>query len=107
MLEETPEQALWIFTTTNAGQERLFEDQIDANPLLQRCLRINLRAEAIAPYYAKSKINPAVAQRLKQIAETEGLDGRPVEEYAQLLWRESGSMRGALNAIQAGEMLRD
>src|SRR5436190_17815207 len=41
-LESIPSYAVWIFTTTIDGQERLFDDQIDAHPLLSRCLPVAL-----------------------------------------------------------------
>ncbi len=36
-LERIPAHVVWIFTTTNSGQESLFEDMDDAHPLLSRC----------------------------------------------------------------------
>src|SRR6266852_1177827 len=37
-LERIPAHVVWIFTTTVDGQDGLFEDSIDASPLLSRCL---------------------------------------------------------------------
>ena len=47
MLERIPSYCCWIFTTTKAGQVRLFEDDEagDAAPLLSRCLRVELEVD--------------------------------------------------------------
>jgi replication-associated recombination protein RarA len=44
ILEALPAWVTVIFTTTSDGQESLFEDQIDAHPLLSRCTEIYLSA---------------------------------------------------------------
>ncbi len=36
-LEPIPPHVVWCFTTTNDGQDSLFDGQIDAHPLLSRC----------------------------------------------------------------------
>ncbi len=95
-LEPIPKTSLWIFTTTNAGQEALFEDNIDAGPLLSRCLQIPLARQGLAQ---------AFAERAQAIARAEGLDGRPIAQYVRLLQDCRNNLRMALSRIEAGEMM--
>lgn len=85
-----------VFTTTKAGEAKLFDDLDDAGPLLSRCTRITLEERGL---------NQAFAVRAKEIAEAEGLDGQPLQRYVALLNEHRGNMRAALNAIEAGVML--
>src|SRR5437868_10487977 len=75
-LERIPSHALWVFTSTVEGTESLFEDYDDASPLLSRCLRLDLSRRDLAK---------AFAERAKLIAEKEGLDGRPLDQYVRLI----------------------
>jgi len=38
ILERIPPKVVFIFTTTKQGEQKLFEDDIDASPLLSRCM---------------------------------------------------------------------
>jgi DNA polymerase III gamma/tau subunit len=95
MLERIPPHVVWIFTTTIEGQESLFEDYQDASPLLSRCLRLDL---------ARRDLARAFAERAKQIAQAEGLDGKPIEQYVRLVQTHRQNFRAVLQAIEAGEM---
>src|SRR5207245_5258133 len=75
-LERIPSHVILVFTTTNEGQDSLFEDCEDSSPLLSRCLRLDLSRRDLAR---------AFAERAKAIAEKEGLDGRPIEAYVRLI----------------------
>ncbi len=95
-LERIPSHAVWIFTTTKAGQESLFEDEADAHPLISRCQVIALAERDLAKPFA---------QRALEIAQAEGLDGQPLEAYIRLVNEHKGNLRAVLQAIDGGAML--
>ncbi|NOT00642.1 MAG: AAA family ATPase [Phycisphaerales bacterium] len=94
-LENLPRHACVIFTTTRRVDENLFGD-CDSGPFASRCHRVTLTNQGLAQ---------AFAQRAKSIAEAEGLDGRPMEQYVRLIQTCKNNMRAALQRIEAGEML--
>jgi DNA polymerase III gamma/tau subunit len=95
-LEPIPPHVAWFFTTTKAGQESLFGDQIDAHPLLSRCALVAFSDQPGAQ---------RVAEYLRGIAQAEGLDGRPVAQYVRLFNRNKGNIRACLQEIEAGGMM--
>jgi DNA polymerase-3 subunit gamma/tau len=95
VLERLPNHIAVIFTTTRDGQDGLFEEQIDAGPLLSRCIEIHLTTQGIEESFAK---------RCKEIAMSEGLDGYPIGAYLDLAKKCKNNFRAMLQKIEAGEM---
>jgi replication-associated recombination protein RarA len=93
LLERIPRHVVWIFTTTREGADKLFDDQIDASPLLSRCHEIRLTNQGL---------NKVFAERALQIAQAEHLDGKPLKAYEQLARDCHNNMRMMLQQIAAG-----
>lgn len=99
LLEDSQVQkhSTWIFTTTNKGERLLFDSKFDACPFLSRavCLKLELDEPTCL----------AMAERLQSIARKHGVDGKPVNDYVNLLMDCKLNMRQALQRIASGEML--
>lgn len=100
VLEEPHVQrnSTWIFTTTNRGQQSLFADKFDACPFLSRAtvLEFESRGEQLLLDYAC---------HVRQIAQAEGCDGKPIESYLQLVRKHQFNLRACLMAVESGAML--
>ena len=96
LLERIPQHVVWVFTTTREGCDKLFDDQIDASPLLSRCHEIRLTNQGL---------NKLFAERAQQIATAENLNGKPIKAYEQLARDCHNNMRMMLQQISAGVMV--
>jgi DNA polymerase III gamma/tau subunit len=98
MLERIPAHCVFVFTTTNEGQEALFEDCDDASPLLSRCLRLDLSRRGLCEPFAARVVAKARAAGF--------LNGKPDEFYVQraaaFLKKENNNCRALINAVDAG-----
>ena len=96
LLERIPNHICFVFTTTKQGESKLFDDQIDANPLLSRCAKIELTNQGLAKPFA---------EHCRQIATKENLNGKPMQSYIKIAQNCKNNCRQMLMAIESGEML--
>lgn len=94
LLEPIPPSFVWVFTTTWAGQSWLEDSQIDAAPLMSRCVDgepVRLTNQGLAEAFAK-------AFRAKAVAA--GVDGMPPEWYLKTAKEVKNNGRALWQKIQ-------
>lgn len=95
--EHVQRHGLWIFTTTDKGHKKLFDDKFDSSPFLSRAITIEL---TLTP---DKRIE--YAQRLMAIAQAEGLDnGKGIVDFAHLMARCELNFRKAFGELESGCM---
>ena len=94
LLERLPKHTLVIFTTTENLTEDLFGSF--SGPFGSRCKVFSFTNQGLAQL---------MAQRAKQIAQAENLDGQPDQKYLRLVQECKNNMRAVLQRIDTGEMI--
>ncbi len=97
-IENLPAYAALIFTTTCEAQEQLFDARLDASAFLSRCAVLGLARRDLAKPFA---------QRAKEIAHREGLDGASIEKYVRLCKEHRNNLRSVLQVVESGGMLSE
>ncbi len=95
VLDKLPPRVVVLFTTTEDSAD-LF-GQYDG-PFRSRCKSIPFSNQGLAQ---------AFARRAREIAQAEGMDGKPEAAYVRLVQRCRNNMRAVLQEIEAGGMLDD
>jgi hypothetical protein len=80
---------------TECGQTYFDEAQIDSHPLLSRCMVVTLAQRGVAK---------PMAERLRSVAQSMGLDGKPEAAYVKLVDNCKGNMRECWQKIESGAM---
>lgn len=96
VMERMPDTACVIFTTTADGLESFGDARRDAKPFLSRCMPLALAQRGLAEKFA---------QRAMEIAQAEGLDGKPFPRYLKLVQERANNMRAVLQFIESGGMM--
>ncbi len=96
ILENLPPHTLYCFTTTREGQDKLFECQIDASPLLSRCIKLSLARRGLAEPFAR---------KLVEVATAENLDGKGYPAALELIRQCGNNLREAYEELEKGALI--
>lgn len=96
LMEPVKPWVVMIFTTTADTDDMLGDSQVYTKPFLSRCIRLKLSQRDLCPDFAR---------RAKEIAEIEGLDGKPISSYVELVKQSGNNLRMVLSQIESGYML--
>ena len=98
-LDPLPNHVCFVFTTTLKGASLFEQEQVDSHALMSRCEQIVLENGP--------ETRLAFAQRAREIAVREGLDGLPLEAYNAAVDAANGNMRALLSKVESGVMADD
>jgi len=93
VLDPLPPRTIVIFTTTEDSADLFGQYE---GPFRSRCKAIGFTNQGLSQVFA---------ERARQIAQAEGLDGKPEAVYLRLVQRCKNNLRAVLNEIESGEML--
>lgn len=93
VLDPLPARVIVIFTTTEDSAD-LF-GQYDG-PFRSRCKTVGFTNQGLAQVFA---------ERTRQIALAENMDGKPEAAYVRLVQKCKNNLRAVLNEIESGEMI--
>ena len=92
-LDRQPARVIVVFTTTAESADLFGEYD---GPFRSRCKSVAFTNQGLAQRFA---------ERARDIAQAEGLDGKAVAAYVRLVQDCKNNLRAVLNRIEAGEML--
>jgi len=101
-LESLNRGVYWVFTSTTsiagAGEQLTFcgLDAGQSNALRSRMLLFKLNTQGLGRLFA---------ERARDIAIREGLDGQPLERYVRAVKESRNNLRAVLQAVEAGDFL--
>lgn len=93
-LERVRKHVVWVFTTTDDGQQVLFEG-IDGSALMSRCTIVPMSRQGLCETFAA---------KLRENAMAEGLDGKPIKSYIELMKQCRNNLRAGYGKVEAGVM---
>lgn len=88
--------SVWVFTTTDAGQLRLFDGKFDGFPFLSRCIHLYLEST--------DDVQLAFAEHLRSVALENGLGPDDLDVYRDLVSGFHGNMRLCLMHLASGAL---
>jgi replication-associated recombination protein RarA len=108
LIEQLPDHCTILFTTSK-GRQVMLEGFDDADPFLSRCSVVEMAVETAKTPFVKDAgpLTRKLAEHVRTIAQAEGLDGRPIEEYIGLALKRKNNVRAMLSDVDAGCMAKD
>ena len=91
LTEGIPNHAVWIFTSIVSGNQKTFDFFDNAGALTSRHHRYKL---------AETHLLHPFAQRAREIAQAEGLDGKPMSFYEERVRQNRSNLRAVIHEIQ-------